>query len=87
MDSTQQVKIQVLAPMKKGVIGTENLNQALQEILNPKEMGLHRGNQKFQVGDKVMQTRNDYQKEVFNGDIGYILSIEPDDQQLLIRFE
>jgi exodeoxyribonuclease V alpha subunit len=79
--------IQVLAPMKKGVIGTENLNQALQEILNPRENALVRGGQKFQVGDKVMQTRNDYNKEVFNGDIGYILDIDPNDQQVLIQFE
>jgi exodeoxyribonuclease V alpha subunit len=79
--------IQVLAPMKKGVIGTENLNQTLQQILNPQEMGLQRGGQRFQVGDKVMQIRNDYKREVFNGDIGYIQSIDSDEQQLLIRFE
>ncbi len=79
--------IQVLAPMKKGVIGTEHLNQSLQLILNPKEHALFRGGQKFQVGDKVMQIRNDYQKEVFNGDVGYILEIDPDEQQVLIRFD
>ncbi len=79
--------IQVLAPMKKGVIGTEHLNQSLQLVLNPKEHALFRGGQKFQVGDKVMQIRNDYQKEVFNGDVGYILDIDPDEQQVLIRFE
>lgn len=79
--------IQVLAPMKKGIIGTENLNQTLQQILNPQEMGLQRGGQRFQVGDKVMQIRNDYKREVFNGDIGYIQSIDSDEQQILIRFE
>lgn len=80
-------EIQVLAPMKKGIIGTENLNTELQKTLNPQEMGLHRGNQKFQVGDKVMQTRNDYKKEVFNGDIGYIRDIDADAQEVLIQFE
>ncbi len=79
--------IQVLAPMKKGFIGTENLNIELQKTLNPKEIGLHRGFQKFHVGDKVMQTRNDYQKEVFNGDIGYIMNIDPDDQVVVIKFD
>jgi exodeoxyribonuclease V alpha subunit len=79
--------IQVLAPMKKGLIGTEHLNQSLQTILNPKEQALFRNGQKFQVGDKVMQIRNDYQKEVFNGDIGYILQIDNEEQQVLIQFE
>lgn len=80
-------EIQVLAPMKKGVIGTENLNQALQQILNPKETALFRAGFKFQVGDKVMQIRNDYKREVFNGDIGFIQEIEPDEQQVVVRFE
>jgi exodeoxyribonuclease V alpha subunit len=79
--------IQVLAPMKKGIIGTENLNQTLQQILNPQESGLHRGGQKFQVGDKVMQIKNDHKREVYNGDIGYILSIDSEDQQVMIQFE
>lgn len=79
--------IQVLAPMKKGIIGTENLNQTLQQILNPKEMALSRAGHKLQEGDKVMQIRNDYKREVFNGDIGYIQEIDPDDQQVIVRFE
>lgn len=79
--------IQVLAPMKKGVIGTENLNQTLQQILNPKDSALFRAGYKFQTGDKVMQIRNDYKKEVFNGDIGYIQDIDAEEQQILVRFE
>ncbi|MDP1879887.1 MAG: ATP-dependent RecD-like DNA helicase [Parachlamydiaceae bacterium] len=79
--------IQVLTPMKKGIIGTENLNQKLQEILNPKEFGLFRNGQRFQIDDKVMQIRNDYKKEVFNGDIGYILAIDPEEQEVIIKFE
>jgi exodeoxyribonuclease V alpha subunit len=80
-------EIQVLAPMKKGIIGTENLNQILQQILNPQESALFRAGFKFQRGDKVMQTRNDYKREVFNGDIGYIQEIDPDEQQVTVRFE
>lgn len=79
--------IQVLAPMKKGIIGTENLNQSLQQVLNPKETALFRAGHKFQVGDKVMQIRNDYKKEVFNGDIGYIQDIDSEEQQVLVRFD
>lgn len=79
--------IQVLAPMKKGVIGTENLNQTLQQTLNSKEFALFRSGHKFQIGDKVMQIRNDYKKEVFNGDIGYIQDIDTEEQQVLVRFE
>jgi len=80
-------EIQVLAPMKKGMIGTENLNQALQQILNPKDTALFRAGFKFQEGDKVMQIRNDYKKEVFNGDIGFIQEIDSDEQQVIVRFE
>lgn len=79
--------IQVLVPMKKGIIGIENLNQALQGILNKQDFALVRGMQRFQVNDKVMQIRNNYKKEVFNGDIGYILSINQEDQQVIIKFE
>jgi len=80
-------EIQVLAPMKKGMIGTEHLNQTLQQILNPKETALFRAGHKFQLGDKVMQIRNDYKREVFNGDIGYIHDINPEEQEVLVRFD
>ncbi len=80
-------EIQVLAPMKKGIIGTENLNQTLQQILNPKEAALFRSGYKFQAGDKVMQIRNDYKREVFNGDIGYIQDIDSDEQQVMVRYD
>lgn len=80
-------EIQVLAPMKKGIIGTENLNQTLQKVLNPQENGLMRGMQRFQLGDKVMQLRNDYKREVFNGDIGFIENINAEDQQVIVRID
>lgn len=79
--------IQVLAPMKKGLIGTENLNQVLQTLLNPKESAIFRGGRRFQLGDKVMQIRNNYQKEVFNGDIGLILMIDPEEESVVVKFE
>lgn len=79
--------IQVLAPMKKGLVGTENLNQMLQGVLNPKESAFIRGGNRFQVGDKVMQIRNNYQKEVFNGDIGYITEIDKEDNLISVTFD
>jgi exodeoxyribonuclease V alpha subunit len=80
-------EIQVLAPMKKGIIGTENLNQSLQQILNPQGNALVRGMQKLQVGDKVMQLRNDYKREVFNGDIGFIEQIDADEHQVVVKVD
>ena len=68
--------IQVLTPMRKGIIGTENLNSRLQETLNPKKMQRDGRQQRLQVGDKVMQIRNNYDKEVFNGDLGIVSSVE-----------
>jgi exodeoxyribonuclease V alpha subunit len=79
--------IQVLAPMRRGVIGTENLNVVLQETLNPKANPLIFGGRKFSVGDKVMQIRNNYQREVFNGDIGRILSIDSNESQIVVSVD
>jgi exodeoxyribonuclease V alpha subunit len=73
--------------MKKGVIGTENLNIVLQEILNPKENALFRFGQKFLVGDKVMQIRNNYTKGVYNGDVGIIKEIDMDEEILKIQMD
>ncbi|MCB9591841.1 MAG: ATP-dependent RecD-like DNA helicase [Sandaracinaceae bacterium] len=61
--------VQVLVPMRRGPIGTENLNQVLQDELNPSRGGPGAG---LRAGDKVMQLRNDYEREVFNGDIGWV---------------
>jgi exodeoxyribonuclease V alpha subunit len=79
--------IQVLAPMKRGIIGTDNLNASLQGSLNLKNDPLFRGGQKYLVGDKVMQLRNDYKREVYNGDIGYIIHIDFVDQQVVVQFD
>ena len=79
--------IQVLTPMQRGVVGAANLNQMLQQAVNPGEEGLRRGGVMFRAGDKVMQVRNNYEKEVFNGDIGVIVNLNPEDRELLIRFD
>jgi exodeoxyribonuclease V alpha subunit len=68
--------IQVLSPMKRGLVGVENLNASLQALLNPEEAGsAGRGRQPFRVRDKVMQVRNNYTRETFNGDVGTISAI------------
>lgn len=79
--------IQILAPMRKGVIGTENLNALIQEKFNPGKEGLYRSGRKFFENDKVMQIRNDYTKEVFNGDIGYVRTIDESEQQIIVEFD
>lgn len=76
--------IQVLAPMKRGVIGIENLNTLLQEQLNPGDNPLLWAGRRFLPGDKVMQIRNDHKKEVYNGDIGRIVSIDNVEQEIVV---
>ena len=73
--------------MKRGVIGVENLNAALQDCLNRQDKAVIRGGNRFRVGDKVMQLRNDYQREVFNGDIGYITEIDYEAQQVIVQMD
>lgn len=79
--------IQVLAPMRRGVIGIENLNTVLQEQLNPHGTPLFWSGRRFQAGDKVMQTRNDHKREVYNGDIGRIVSIDTVEQEVIVMME
>jgi len=73
--------------MHKGVAGAGNLNKELQKMLNPGTEGIMRGDRNYRVSDKVMQIRNNYDKEVFNGDIGRITQIYPENQQLVISFD
>jgi exodeoxyribonuclease V alpha subunit len=79
--------IQVLSPMHKGTVGAGNLNVELQKELNPSEEGVIRGNRHFKINDKVMQIKNNYNKEVFNGDIGRVVKIDQENQELIISFE
>ena len=79
--------IQVLTPMHKGTVGAGNLNVELQKALNPSDEGVMRGNRNFKINDKVMQIKNNYDKEVFNGDIGRITRIDQESQELIISFD
>ena len=80
-------EIQVITPMHKGIVGAGNLNLELQRRLNPGEGGVTRGNRIFRIGDKVMQTRNNYEKDVFNGDMGRITQIDPEQREISIAFD
>jgi exodeoxyribonuclease V alpha subunit len=82
--------IQILTPMNRGVLGTQNLNLVLQAALNPPnefKFEIERYGMTLRVGDKVIQIRNNYEKEAFNGDIGYISEIETDPVRVHVRFD
>jgi len=79
--------IQVLTPMHRGTVGAANLNIELQKALNPGSDEIARGGRTFRVDDKVMQIKNNYEKGIFNGDIGRITRINPESQQVSITFD
>jgi exodeoxyribonuclease V alpha subunit len=80
--------IQVLCPMNRGGVGARSLNIELQAALNPAgERKVERFGWTFAPGDKVMQIENDYAKDVYNGDIGYIDDVNPDDDELTASFD
>lgn len=79
--------IQVLTPMHRGIVGGMNLNVALQKALNPGEGGVARLGRLYRVGDKVMQIANNYDKEVYNGDIGRITAIDAEGQEVLVTID
>lgn len=79
--------IQVLTPMHKGIVGAGNLNMRLQELLNPGENKIIQGKRGFRPKDKVMQIKNNYDKSVFNGDIGRIIRIETELKEMIICFD
>ena len=80
--------IQVLCPMSRGIVGTKNLNVELQKVLNPPtEHSLNRFGWSYSVGDKVMQIENNYDKNVYNGDIGIIKAISHEDSEITITYE
>lgn len=82
--------VQILTPMNRGGLGTRSLNIELQQVLNPEKPGepkVQRFGWTYRMGDKVMQTTNDYDREVFNGDLGYILSINEDESEMVIDFD
>ncbi|MBI5116288.1 ATP-dependent RecD-like DNA helicase [Candidatus Poribacteria bacterium] len=79
--------IQVLSPMHKGVAGVSDLNMRLQQLLNPSGNPIQHGMRTFRVRDKVMQIRNNYEKDVFNGDLGIVFSIDRDTQQVAVDYD
>ncbi len=79
--------VQVLTPMRRNLLGTENLNSVIQTALNPSGPSLVRGCTHFRVNDRVMQLRNNYDKEVFNGDIGFIKQVDTEDRALIVLFD
>jgi exodeoxyribonuclease V alpha subunit len=79
--------IQVLTPMQRGLLGVASLNAELQALLNPSGESVTRGSRMFRVGDKVMQVRNNYDLNVFNGDIGRVEKIDAVEQEMVVRFD
>lgn len=79
--------IHVLCPMQRGDTGAQNLNLVLQEALNPSQVTIKYGGRVYRLNDKVMQIKNNYDKNVFNGDIGSIIRIDEEDKTLVIRFD
>jgi exodeoxyribonuclease V alpha subunit len=73
--------------MHKGKSGTTSLNERLQSKLNPQGQAMSRSGQMFRAGDRVMQLRNDYDKEVFNGDLGFIAQVDTEERQLLVEYD
>ena len=79
--------IQVLTPMQRGVVGAANLNMALQQALNYNTAALVRGGYTYKEGDRVMQLRNNYDKDVYNGDLGYVHSMDMEERTLTVDFD
>jgi exodeoxyribonuclease V alpha subunit len=80
-------ELQILSPMQKGPIGAMQLNQALQALLNPSGPELLRAGRLYRLGDRVMQIRNNYDKDVYNGDIGRIVTLDMEDREVTVQFD
>jgi len=80
-------EVQVLCPMRRGTIGADNFNHVLQQQLNPQELSISRMGRTFHLHDKVMQIRNNYDKKVYNGDIGRVSHINHEEQELKVCFD
>ena len=79
--------VQILTPMRRNLLGTENLNVELQKALNPTGDAIVRGGTTFRVGDRVMQLRNNYDKDVYNGDVGFVKAVDPAERKLVVLFD
>lgn len=80
-------EIQVISPMYRGLVGVENLNAELQKKLNPLQEGLKLGSREIRIRDKVMQIKNNYEKEVFNGDIGSVVDVDQKAYRLIVNYD
>lgn len=80
-------EVQLLTPMHKGAVGAEAMNSRLQQALNPNALEVRKGDRVFRLHDKVMQVRNNYDKDIFNGDIGRIIHIDPREKTLTVDFD
>ena len=79
--------VQVLTPMRKNLLGTENLNEVIQRTLNPSGPSLTRGMTHYRKNDRVMQLRNNYDKDVFNGDIGFVEEVDEGESSMTVLFD
>ncbi|MBR2065697.1 MAG: AAA family ATPase [Kiritimatiellae bacterium] len=79
--------VQVLVPMRRNTLGADNLNFEIQRALNPTGDAVVRGGSSFRAGDRVMQLRNNYDKEVFNGDIGFVKRVDPAERSMVVVFD
>ncbi len=74
--------------MSRGLVGTRNLNHVLQQLINPpspEKIEVTRGGTIFRTGDRIIQLTNDYQREVFNGDVGFITTIDTEEQEVIVQ--
>ena len=81
--------VQVLCPMSRGLVGTRNLNTVLQQLINPPspdKVEINRGGMTLRMGDRVIQQMNDYQREVFNGDLGIITDIDTEEMEVMVQY-
>lgn len=81
--------VQVLSPMARGLVGTRNLNRVLQQLINPpstEKVEITRGENILRVGDRVIQLTNDYQREVFNGDVGFVTKIDTEEKEVIVDY-
>ncbi len=81
--------VQVLSPMARGLVGTRNLNNVLQQLINPpspEKIEITRGGTILRTGDRIIQQTNDYNREVFNGDVGFITNIDTEEQEVTVQY-
>ncbi|MFZ3085064.1 MAG: ATP-binding domain-containing protein, partial [Candidatus Hydromicrobium sp.] len=79
--------VQVLVPTNKGIVGVNNLNSKIQDILNFNSQKVLRGSVQYRLNDKVIQLKNNYEKDVYNGDIGFIRGIDMEMEEITVNFD